>query len=175
MFGSKTPIPPAVVQVLLVDYLVEGCLEHPEIMNADNTDYWNLRDNMFTSGLWLTSVRFQPTGYFGVAPQTVEKEFFVYGDSIVAVIPQDDRSRRLALEKNSAWSHPLPAEVHAGPYVIRGTVMGKGPNTMAFSWSCLLMRDLAVASVQRNVPWPGLQAPCAFIAGQHKHFVARLA
>lgn len=172
MTGSKTAVGPAVVQVLLLDYLVEGNLEYPEIIDADNTDYWNLSEHMFADGFWLTEARFQPTGYYGVAPQTAAKDFYVYGDTIVAVIPQDERSRTLALQKNSAWSHPLPAEVHAGPYLIRGNILEKGPKPGAFGRNSLLMRDLSIASVQRNVPWPGLPASCAFVGGRHKHFVA---
>jgi hypothetical protein len=95
--------------------------------------------------------------------------------SVVAVIPRDEASLALAVKANSAWRYPLPAAVYAGPYLIRGTVLGKGPNTGAFDWNTYLARDVEITSVLPNATWAGVKAPYVYICGQHKHFIVSLA
>jgi len=164
-----------VTQILTSEYLVEGHLQNPEILNARDSDFWNMREAMFTSGVWLTTVTVQPTGNYAVAAQSLGQAVRVCGDALVAVIPRDEASLALIRKNNAAWRYPLPAEVYAGPYVIRGTVLGKGNNLGAFDWDTFLMRDVEISSVLPNSAWTGLKAPCAYVGGQHKHFITSLA
>lgn len=171
MFGSKSaPVADVPVQVLLLDYLVEGYFLYPDIIMARDSDYWTLNEKMFT-GMWLKSVRFQPTGNLQVSPQSVAKEFYLTGDNVVAAIPQGEPSIALAVKNNSAYRYPLKAEIYVGPYLIRGSVLGKGQNTGAFDHGSYFVREAEIISLLPNASWTGLKAPYLFVCGPHKNFI----
>ncbi|MGE5265055.1 MAG: hypothetical protein ACM3S0_16870 [Acidobacteriota bacterium] len=175
MAGSKAaPVPDSPVQFLLTDYLVDGFFLIPEVINDKGSDFWDVREKMF-GGMWLKSVTFLPTGNFAVPVQEVSKEFYVSGNTLVALIPRDPASIALALDRNSAWKYPAPAEVYAGPYRIGGNIMRKGKDSGVFDWETYLIRDAEITSVLPDSKWKGLQAPCVFVCGTHKHFIFGLA
>ncbi len=171
MFGSKSaPVPDSPVQVLLTDYLVDGFFLIPQVINARDSDFWDIREKMFL-GTWLKSVTFLPTGNYAVPVQEIAKEFYVSGNTMVALIPRDPASIALALERNSAWKYPAPVEVYAGPYRIRGNILRKGKDNGVFDWETYFIRDAEITSVLPDSKWKGLQAPYVYVCGQHKHFI----
>ncbi len=136
MFKKKetAPKPLAAVQMLTLDYLIEGYLD------VDDSG-WPF------GGVTLTSVRFEPTGSL-TPPTTTAANWYVLETSpVVAAIPRDEAILAYSKKTFRDWKYPLPAELYVGPYLIQGIVLRVIKDTDP----ALLMSGLADEAVVQDV------------------------
>lgn len=180
------PPPPArknwAVDVLTTDYLISGHLDGDR-----NALAFQLLGGDFSS-LILTSARLTPTGAptgapTGTAtggdavPDSLSAPWVVaYGDTLVAVIPRDAGSLDFAKQRNSDWKHPQPAEIHAGHYLVRGTIYSPANDVRTFAayTTGFIVQEATITSLLPGARFAGLSAPYAMFVGRHKHFVRPL-
>ena len=110
---TKTPWQ---VQILTLDYLVEGHLD------SDRDGYPFRLFNHDITPIPLSQARFRPTGDLKLPERPVTPWVLINGDDLVAIIPRDDASVAHAIQVNASDRIASRADVFVGPYVIRGTV-----------------------------------------------------
>jgi hypothetical protein len=111
MFKKKesAPKPPAAVQILTPDYLIEGYL--------DDLTNWPFE------GVTLTSVRFEPTGVLTPPASTAANWCLPENSPVVAAIPRDEASLAYTKKIYRNDKYALPAEIYVGPYLIQGMIL----------------------------------------------------
>ncbi len=169
------PLPPTpkknwAVDVLTTDYLISGYLDGDR-----NALAFQLMGGDFSS-LILTNAKLTPTGA-DAAPDSLSAPWVVaYGDTLVAVIPRDPASLQYAMARNGDWKHPQPAEIHAGHYLVRGTILSPANDVRTFAayTTGFIVQQAAITSLLPGARFAGLSAPYVMFVGRHKHFVRPL-
>ncbi len=116
MFTLETPKVRWAVQILTVDYLIDGYID------GERDKYSFRLVDHDVSATPVISARFQPTGNLAAPAAPAVPLVVVYGDRLVALIPRDEAGTASAKQANAAFKYFIPAEVYVGPYVIRGKV-----------------------------------------------------
>ena len=80
------------------------------------------------------------------------------------------------MKRNSDWKYPQPAEVYAGHYLIRGTLLSAGNDVRTFAAfsTGFIVQQAQISSLLPGARLTGLTAPYAMFVGRHKHFVRPL-
>ncbi len=157
MFRKKDSAakPPAAVQILTPDYLVDGYIE-------ENDGGWPL------SGFTLTSVRFEPTGPLNPPATTAANWCMLEKSPMVAAIPRDESILAYTKKLFRDWKYPLPAELYVGPYLIQGIVLCVIKDTDLTVLMSALDEEAVVQDVVIDCLLPGtrlkrLSAPLAVV------------
>ncbi len=161
MFKKKQTAskPLAAVQMLTLDYLIEGYLD------ADDGS-WPF------DGVTLTSVRFEPTASLTPPAATAANWYLPEKSPVVAAIPRDESILAYTRKIYRDDKYPLPAELYVGPYLIQGIVLRSLEDTDPIS----LMSDLEEYAVVQDAVidclLPGarlkrLSAPLAVVSTGH--------
>ncbi|GAB4533604.1 MAG: hypothetical protein Fur0018_23060 [Anaerolineales bacterium] len=150
MFAKKKT-PPFVLQVLTMDYLIEGTAEGASRLTIPSAPDYSF------SPLRLTDVQIQAARPDVNPPQTCA-EFMVLGHNVVAFIPhialgQLDDYNFMKIPQTS-----IQGTFYFGPYVMRGKLMVKTRGHFA-GWEQIPMLDLRIP----GTPWGEIHAPFALV------------
>jgi len=130
-FGSKQDSTHR-VQVLTLDYLVEGTAE--------------LSGQNLIRVFELTDVTMRPAR--GAAEPAPRGSTWAIGetyDGLIAIAPVDDDGRDALMEYADVGKHELPADVFTGPYRVRGTILAPVDDaTSLANLGRLWLRDVEV-------------------------------
>ncbi|MGA2505062.1 MAG: hypothetical protein ABSG01_13305 [Anaerolineales bacterium] len=163
MFNLETPSIKWAIQVLTLDYLIDGSLD------ADRDKYSFRLLGHDVSPLPVTSARFRPTGALSVSPPPATPWVLIYGDQLVAIIPKDDAGLTNARQLNAAFKVAVPAEVYAGPYVIRGQVLSPDGSLRVFEgYTGFPVQDAEIKCLIPGAQLGVLKAPYVLVMSRHK-------
>ena len=149
MFRKKAepaPIVPHAVIALTSDYLIEGytSLEECEPFLTSFEDDEEKEDSL----LVITSAQIQPLGARSFAPASAASWRVPYSAGFIAAIPRDEAALAYVREQNEDMTHAFGAQIFAGPYAMRGTVLScyeKGDESdLIFSFGSLLLQDVEI-------------------------------
>ncbi len=159
------------IDVLTTDFLISGYIDGERFYRA-----FVFFGGDFSS-LALASARIQPTGNLAVpealsAPWTV-----IYGETLVAIIPRDQASLDHVTKANADYKYAQLAEVYAGPYLLRGTLLSAGADVRTFAayTTGFAMQSATISSLLPGARLSGLAAPYVMVVGQHGQVVRPLA
>jgi hypothetical protein len=163
MFNLETPSTQWAVQVLTLDYLIDGKLDS----ERDKTSFRLQGHDV--SPLPLTSVRFRPTGVLSVSPPPAVPWVLIYGDQLVAIIPKDEAGLANARQFNTVFKVGVKAEVYAGPYVIRGQVLSPDGSLRVFEgYTGFPVQDAEIKCLIPGAQLGLLKAPYVLVMSRHK-------
>lgn len=153
------------VRVLTHDYLVDGWLEKKTETNR--LSVYGYRSDL-EAPLWLASPRLYPAhelaGELPAGDAPTGGRAAVYPDSIVAVIPADPAAIEAVAKQNGPFQYPLPVELRAGRYRIRGSVLCSDKQLRNFEQvRVLLLREAEIDCLLPNSRLVGLKAPYALV------------
>ena len=162
-----TPAKNWAIDVLTTDFLISGHVDGDR-----NRLAFQLLGGDYSS-IVISSARIQPTGNLATPDALAAQWTVAYGDTVVAVIPRDQASLDYAVKSNADWKNPLPAEVYAGHYLIRGAVLSPGNNLRAFAayTAGIAIQQAQITSLVPGARLSGLSAPYLLLVGRHKHLV----
>ena len=168
MFDLEAPSPSRwAVQVLTLDYLIDGCIEedrHRISFNLINGDARAIR---------VLQARIQPTGPLQLPPRPEAPFVLVYGSRLVAIIPRDEASTAYALKQNASFKHAIPAEVFAGPYLLRGQALSTDNRLRVFSGlAAFPMQSVTITCLLPGSRMAPFGVPYLLLIGNHKQLVA---
>jgi hypothetical protein len=168
MFGrsKKTPKPPNPVRLLTTEYLLDGYDDDQYSL----LNYSTINEDL--DNIVLDSVQVQPLGDQQIASFTCQKWFGYINETTVAIIPRDEEGFRLVREAWSENEYPFKAEIFAGPYIIRGTIMSDdedGPIIDINQYLFLLVTDVEIESQVPGSKLGQLRSPVALINGMLIH------
>ena len=149
MFRKKAepaPIVPHAVIVLTSDYLIEG------YTNLDECDPFltSSEDQEEIDGalLVITSAQIQAVGARAFAPASVPSWRVPFSAGFIAAIPRDEAAIAYAHEQNEGMAYAFGAQIFAGPYAMRGTVLScyekADERDLIFGFTSLLMQDVEI-------------------------------
>jgi hypothetical protein len=154
------------VQALTLDYLVDGFID-----GSQDKAYFRVMDNVLYN-IGLVNVHFQATGNLPTPNPDYAPLTIVYGEQLVALIPGDEASLASAMQSNNALKFSTRAQVFAGSYVIRGTVLCYDTNGRVFqSYRGFPVQDAEISCRLPGAQWSGLKAPYLVVLNQHKQLV----
>ncbi len=159
------------VDLLTTEFLISGFIDgdhHRRAFQLIGGD---------VSSLALSSARLQPTGNLGLPDSLTAPWAVAYGNTLVVVIPRDRPSLDYAMQQNSDWKNPQPAEVYAGHYLLRGTLLSPAADvrTLAAFTTGFAMQQVQISSLLPGSRLSGLTAPYVLVVGGYKHVVRPLA
>ena len=155
------------VQILTLDYLVEGHLD------SDRDGYPFRLFNHDITPIPLSQARFRPTGDLKLPERPVTPWVLINGDDLVAIIPRDDASVAHAIQVNASDRIASRADVFVGPYVIRGTVHSPHEDLRIFAMRVgFIVRDAEITCLRPDAQLVGLKAPIVLVLSRHKQLVA---
>ncbi len=166
MLTFSLPKIPWHVQVLTLDYLVDGYIE-----GSHDKAYFRAMANVLFN-IALANARFQATGSLQVPGREAAPWTLVYGEQLVALIPWDKDSFNAAMQANGDYKIATPGEVYVGNYLIRGTVLSYNANlnVMATQHS-FPVQNAEITCRLPGSTWPGLKAPYVMVTSQHKQLI----
>lgn len=163
MFNLEIPSTQWAVQVLTLDYLIDGSLDS----ERDKTSFRLQGHDV--SPLPLTSARFRPTGVLSVSPPPAVPWVLIYGDQLVAIIPKDEAGLANARQLNAVFKVGVKAEVYAGPYVIRGEVLSPDGSLRVFEgYTGFPVQDAEIKCLIPGAQLGLLKAPYVLVMSRHK-------
>ena len=166
MLTLAPPKIPWHVQALTLDYLVDGYID-----SSHDKAYFRAMDNALYN-IGLANVHFQATGSLPGPARDSAPWTLVYGEQLVALVPCDEASLVNAVQLNNGYKVATQAEVYAGSYVIRGTVLSYDANGSVFqSFRSFPVQDAEVICRLPGAQWTGLKAPYLVVMSQHKQLV----
>ena len=159
-----SPKPPSAVQVLTLDYLIDGY--------TDVEEAWAFFENLSrstspTTILSLSSVRLHSTGSLAELTPAPSTWQMPYEAALVAVLPRDEASLAYATKKNAGLRYAFPAVVSVGPYAIRGKLLSSQADirdlTFLYVYRSLVLREAEINCLKPGSQLTGLQAPLAIV------------
>ena len=163
MFNLETPSTKWAVQVLTLDYLIDGSLDS----ERDKTSFRLQGHDV--SPLPVTSARFRPTGALSVSPPPAVPWILIYGDQLVAIIPKDEAALANACQLNAMFKVQVRAEVYAGPYVIRGQVLSPDGSLRVFEgYTGFPVEEAEIKCLIPGAQLGVLKAPYVLVMSRHK-------
>lgn len=167
MFDLETPPTTSwAVQILTVDYLIEGTLDASRERAAFNLVAGDAR------AIRVDGPQVVPTGDLVVPPRPAVPWALVYGNRLVAIIPRDRACLDFAIKANDSFDTPIPGEVFAGPYVFSGTIMSPDRKLRILEgYTSLVLHNATIDCLVPGTKMPRLQAPYVMVLGNHKNFV----
>ncbi len=159
MFGKKKqPSPPFVLQVLTTEYLIEGTFD------GDTLLYFPQPEVLGSTPIRLTTVQIQPTRLVDIPARTCT-QFEVWGDSVVALIPQVEVTQMVDYEVWKVPKIPLQGVFYFGPYLVQGTLMRLRDDSFENE---VPMFDVHITSQAPGAHWGELRAQFALM---HIHWL----
>jgi hypothetical protein len=140
-FGSRKDESPIRVQVLTVDYVVDGLVR----FSGQN----------FVRLIHLTDATMRSTSG-GAAPEPRGTGWAVGErmDGVVGVAAQDGEGTEKLLDYGNAGKHELAADIYTGPYRVRGTLLAPdGDPEMLANLAPVVMRDVQIDSLAGGSGW----------------------
>jgi len=130
--GPKKPPAPRLfwrLQLLTEEYLVEGLFNPEE--KVGSADIFEMScENVLDGGgieafhqMSLTAVTLKATGLLVLPEQSYPEWSTAIFEHVIAVIPRDEASLQAAHKAFREYRYPLPVEIYAGPYRLRGKVV----------------------------------------------------
>jgi len=166
MFTLESPKSRWAIQVLTLDYLIDGYID------GDRDKYWFRVAGRDVSATPVASARFHPTGNLAVATPPTVPWVLVYGDRLVALIPRDDASTATARQTNAAFKYAVPADVYVGPYVIRGQVLSQDMSLRVFEgYVGFPVQDAEISCLIPGAQLPDLQVPYMLVFSRQKQLL----
>src|SRR4051794_26572696 len=150
-FGSKKDDEPLRIQVLTLDYLVEGTA----VFSGQN----------FIRFIHMTDVSMRATRA-GVDPAPRGTTWSV-GETmkgVIGFIGQDEAAQQKVLEWGNVGKHELAADIYTGPYRVRGTLLGTAddPKVLANPLP-VVVRDAQIDCLASGATLASLQAPAVML------------
>ncbi len=131
--GPKKPVatkPLWRLQLLSEEYLVEGSFNSDEFKVGSSDIFEMSCENILDGGgieafhrLSLTGVTLNATGLLSLPEQHYPEWSTAIFDQVIAVIPRDLAGLQAAQKAFREYRYPLPVEVYAGPYRLRGKLL----------------------------------------------------
>lgn len=167
MFDLETlPTTSWAVQILTVDYLIEGTIDPARERPAFDLIAGDAR------AIRVDHPQVLPTGNLVVPARPAVPWALVYGNRLVAIIPRDQACLDYAIKKNDSFDTPIPGEVFAGPYVFSGTIMSPDRKLRILEgYAALVLHNVTIDCLVVGTKLPRLQAPYVMVLGNHKGFV----
>ena len=127
---TLTPKPLWQLQLLTGEILIEGSY-NPDEFRVGSADIFEMScENVLDGGgieafhrLSLTDVSIKPTGMLDLPPQSYPEWAITVIDQVIAIIPRDEASLQAAQKAFREYRYPLPVEIFAGPYRLRGKIL----------------------------------------------------
>jgi hypothetical protein len=158
------------VQVLTLDYLIDGCIDEQRNRIAFHLVNGDAR------ALRVMQARIAPTGALQAPVRSDVPYVLVYGSRLVALIPRDQASTDYALRQNASFRIPIPAEVYAGPYLLRGQVLSPDSKLRVFSgYAAFPMQSVTVTCLAPGARMAPFGVPYLLLIGNHRQMVAAAA
>ncbi len=167
MFDLEAP-PTAswAVQILTVDYLIEGTVDASRERLAFNLVSGDAR------AIRVDQPQVTSTGRLDVPARPTVPWALVYGNELVAIIPRDQASLNYALRANDNFKIPIQGEVYAGPYVFSGTIMSPDRKLRVLEgFAGVVLQNVTIDCLASGTSMSRLQAPYVMVLGNHKHFL----
>jgi hypothetical protein len=131
--GPKKPAAPKPLwrlQLLSEEYLVEGSFNQDEF-KVGSADIFEMScENVLDGGgieafhrLSLTDVTLNVTGLLSLPELRYPEWNTAVFEQVIAVIPRDPASLQAAQKAFREYRYPLPVEIYAGPYRLRGQLL----------------------------------------------------
>jgi hypothetical protein len=150
-FGSRKDSSPLRIQVLTLDYLVEGMAD----FSGQN----------FIRFIYLTDVSMR-SGCGGADPAPRGSTWSV-GETmrgVIGFIGQDEEAKEKVLEWGNAGKHELPADIYTGPYRVRGTLLAPDDDPkMLANLAPTVMRDAEIECLAPGSALGSFQAPAVML------------
>ena len=150
------------VQLLTREYLIEGTI--------DGNKY-KLGFQLFmgdTNLYALNNASFRPTGNLSVPARSQVPWTVVYGSELIGVIPKDEASTAYAIKANSTFTNPVPAEIFAGPYSIKGTMLTQLKDILGLASSTIFAaRDVEINCLLPHAQLTGFKVPYILLTGRN--------
>ena len=163
MFNLEIPSAQWAIQVLTLDYLIDGSLDAERDKNSFRLQGHDV------SPLPLTSARFRVAGALSVSPPPAIPWVLIYGDQLVAIIPKDEASQAAARQMNATFKVAVKAEVYAGPYVIRGEVLSPDGLLRVFEgYTGFPVQNAEIKCLIPGAQLGQLKAPYVLVMSRHK-------
>jgi hypothetical protein len=163
MFNLETPSAQWAIQVLTLDYLIDGSLD----ADRDKNSFRLMGHDV--SPVPVTSARFRAAGAYSLPQLPATPWLLIYGDQLVALIPRDEAGLAAARMFNAAFKVAVPAEVYAGPYVIRGQVLSPDGSLRVFEgYTGFPVQDAEIKSLIPGAQLGLLKAPYVLVMSRHK-------
>ena len=154
------------VQILTVDYLIEGTIDGSRERPAFNLVSGDAR------AIRVDQPQVTSTGRLDVPARPAVPWALVYGNELVAIIPRDQASLNYALRANESFKTPIPGEVYAGPYVFSGTIMSPDRKLrIVEGYTAVVLQNVTIDCLASGTSMSRLQAPYVMVLGNHKHFL----
>ena len=162
MPGKEPALTRWAIQVLTSEYLVDGMLDSQDGANAAFL-HAEAGSAPFAA-LELTQAALQPAGALAIAPGPAAKFSLPYSSAVVAVIPRDAAGSAYALKHNSGSRHPIPANVYADPYLLRGTILSPDKElSILAGYLSFAMQSVVIDSLEPGARLHGLEAPYVIV------------
>ncbi len=168
MFRKKEPPPPkppCKVQVLTQDYSITGVLDEENSVShefffgsTDSQDYdYALEACLFLVGAQMRSLF--PTAI----PDPSGGEFALsFTSPWVILLPLDETGAAIVLDPDEEYESVYKADVRAGPFSIRGTVLCSD-EAFKLDVYALVLRDVEIACARPGSTFSGIKAPLAVV------------
>ena len=168
MPGKDPAVTQWAIQVLTSEYLVEGSMDSRD---GENSTFLHAEAGSVPfAARELTRATLQPTGALAVAAGASAKFSLPYDTAVVAVIPRDAAGSAYALKRNSGSSHPIPANVYAGPYLLRGTILSPDKElSILAGYQSFAMQAVTIDSLAPGARLRDFQAPYVIVRTHKLH------
>ena len=154
------------VQILTVDYLIEGTIDGSRERPAFNLIAGDARS------IRVDRPQVTSTGRLDVPARPAVPWALVYGNELVAIIPRDQASLNYALRANESFKVPIPGEIYAGPYVFSGMIMSPDRKLRILEgYAAVVVQNATIDCLTSGTSMSRLQTPYVMVLGNHKHFL----
>ena len=164
--GPKKPPAPKPLwrlQLLSGEYLVEGSF-NPDEYKVGSADIFEMScENVLDGGgieafhrLGLTDVSLKPSGVLNLPEQRFPEWSTALFDQVIAVIPRDEASLQAAQKAFREYRYPLPVELYAGSYRLRGKLLSDSSIPKRSPFLMNQVAPLAEAEIDNLLPGASL-------------------
>ena len=172
---TLTPKPLWQLQLLTGEILIEGSY-NPDEFRVGSADIFEMScENVLDGGgieafhrLSLTDVSIKPTGMLDLPPQSYPEWAITVIDQVIAIIPRDKASLQAAQKAFREYRYPLPVEIFAGPYRLRGKILSDSTIPKRSPFLMSQIAPLAEAEINNLLPgarMKGLRADWLLLNG----------
>lgn len=151
------------IQILTTEYLIDGYMDEAR-EGLKNWD-WFFSEDVFAVDP-LTSVQVQPTGHLAAPLQSFSIWHMAWRTTVVAVIPRDEAGLQVVRKASSKYTHSFPVVLYAGPYIMRGALMGESADLeleLQGGAASLILTDVTVECQVPGTKLAALTAPWLFV------------
>lgn len=156
---AAVPKPLWRLQLLTSEYLIEGNFQPEENLVGSANIFEMACENTLDEGgieafqrLQLSDVQLHPTGLLVTTARLYPQWSIPAFDHVLAILPRDEASLQAAQKAFKEYRYPLPVEVFAATYRLRGRLLSDStiPGRSPFAISQLI--PLAEAEIESLLP-----------------------